>query len=320
MIRAKEINILSETEVPYGTDTGFGTYYELDLNNYGNLQDVNELIEDDDYIVGTAMYGDTYSKNGYVHRYTRNNYSVDKAGNVYSGNQGSSVGFMGYDSSMPGYKIKTFGKDVLALVFNVIGDIPQIDHWVRYTGDAYCIKSITAIQGRGNLSIKMNAKTLGTDVYTDYDVCTLPSDEYNQCTFLPDSHSLLYVSNINDVLVNEAYSLIGTQGQLELWIRNIFDRLAASGASPTAIINYIEDQMPYGGILFEPWRAFYRGSAGNYYVQAHPIISRTLNPITNKYDFYPTGFMGKQWIIPFASEEEYHAAVCTKAVSYFPYT
>ena len=84
MKTAKQINILSETEVPFEVGAGFGSDYNIDLNapsvfveSSHGMDDVREVFEDDNYIVGTAKHGDIYTKNGYTHRFARNNFVTD---------------------------------------------------------------------------------------------------------------------------------------------------------------------------------------------------------------------------------------------------
>lgn len=312
MITANQIIIHNETEIPYEVESSFASNYEADL-----CRDITELIEDDNYIVASAKYGDRYSKSGYVHQYSKNNFVIDKVGTHYSNEQG--VSHLGDTSDgLPGYTIHEFEREVLAMIFNVRGDT-SIDHWVRYTGDAFIIKKLFTTQGHRNLSIKMNAKKLTDDTYNDYDVCTFTQAsyyDYTKCAFDFSSHILTLVSNVNNPVSNEALGLVGTKSSLMSWIRTIFRSFKDSGASPNDIIDYIEAEMPYGGILFNPWETLLCSGGWNTaegaYVSESVVLSRDINPITNQWDFVPYSITAKQWIMPFNSEEEYHAVRCAK--------
>lgn len=340
MITANQINILDETEVPFNLESGYGSDYKIDLNkSTGGLKDITEIIEDESYIIGIAKNGDVYNKNSYTHRYTRNNFITAKTGNVYSETGGSSGRPIMYKNTVPGYQTVSFERDMLALVWNERATSSS-QYRPRYTGDAYCIKSITTSIITGSsydrAVITMNAKEIDDSSYIDYEMCTIENMERNRfdtCLFLPDSHTRINLSSgeINSVLTNEAHSIIFTDIGLAGWMSQLFISTADSGATVTKIRNYILNHMPYGAILIEPQYVFALkrknygdmvldwGQAGN---NRKFRISSILNPTyrnpSGKY-VLPGGDSSKQWIIPFSSEEEYHAAMCTKEAVTFPY-
>ena len=328
MINAKQINILSETEVPFDVESGFGSNYNIDLSPNGSMKDVTELIEDDNYIISTAKKGDVYTKNNVTHRYSRNDFVHDEIGSKYLRS------FSPIQSTqIPGYTTKTFERDVLALVWNTDNDVTTFRP--LYTGDAYCIKTLSISRGTyyGNdcYNVDMYAKSLTDNVYDNYNICIFtPMYQYNNsCIFDPNSHSLLYNESggYGYNHSSEANSIICDQTQLSTRIVDLFTHLSASGASYNNIRNYIYEQMPYGGIIIEPWSSFYVYTGGYYQSISdsnyNVVFSRTINPVQQSHYYgyrYPIGDGGKSWIIPFNSEEEYHAACCTKEVFTFsPY-
>lgn len=333
MINAKQINILSETEVPFGTDTGFGSNYNIDVLKTRYYKDVTELIEDDNYIISTATNGCEYAKNNRRYKFCRNNYATDEAGSKFFQTLDPLYSAYDYTSDkIPGYVSKTFDRDILALVWNADSD-PTVLRPL-YTGDAYCIKTLSISRGTyyGNdcFSVDMYAKSLIGNAYSNYNICVITRIFQNNtsCVFLPNGLSTLYFDDgaYGGTKSNEAKSVICNKYQLISRISSLFLRLPESGASDTDIINYITDQMPYGGIIIEPWTSLYvyDGSTYNNITVGtfHFTFSQTINPIPRHpvYPNYPTGDGAKSWIIPFNSEEEYHAACCAKKVFTFsPY-
>lgn len=341
MISAKQINILSETEVPFEVGAGFGSDYNIDLNapslyveSSHGMDDIKEVFEDDEYIVANAKYGDIYTKNGYTHRFTRNNFVTDNIGNIYTGESESLYNMT--TARMPGYMSLTFERDMLALVWNDYRE-SEIEDPIYYTGDAYCIKSISSVtkpssyQGYLDITWYMNAKEINNSIYSNYEMCYHYgiSTSYDAYAFIPCSHSRIDTGGDGTLnpYNNEADSVICTQLGLISWIRNLFIHIGDTGSSSAKIINYISENMPYGGIISEPRRMFAirLGQSGwdSWSLRPPRHLSSILNPYyewENLRRIPPDGNAGKQWIIPFNSEEEYHAACCTKEVATFPYT
>lgn len=337
MKTAKQINILSETEVPFEVGSGFGSDYNIDLNNPSlyiesshGMDDVTEVFEDDNYIVSTAKYGDKYTKSGYTHNFTRNNFVTDEMGNIYTGESTSLDNNM-TTAEMPGYMPITFKRDMLALVWNNKSPT-SMDWYTRYTGDAYCIKSISAVMepnpssGYSDITWYMNAKEISDDTYSNYEMGYMYSVDRTRdfYSFTPTSHSRVNVGGFLDMYNNEADSVICSQSELINWINTMFSRIGDTGATSTKIINYITNNMPYGGIITETRRTFLlrygTGGWDVWTIKGFDRFSDYLNPTKGSYHTTPAdGNAGKQWIIPFNSEEEYHAAWCAKQVTTFPY-
>lgn len=334
MIHAKQINILSETEVPFEVGAGYGSNYNIDLHtsliyadSSNGLHDIKEQFEDDNYIVGAAKNGETYTKSGETHKFARNNFVTNQIGNMYTGEY-SSFDYGESTNAMPGYYPVSFKKDMLALQWN--DRSPSLDEYqARYTGNAYCIKSISAVAtaqpsrpGYFDITWYMYAKEIADSEYQYQEMChhySLSEDSVGAWAFVPTSHTLFSTDGtaILDEHINEAHSVILSQSNLLTWVRLLFTYIGETGATSTKIMNYIEENIPYGAVLASPSRNFALRWKGGDVWQLHDVdyISNVLNPIKTYYhNLPPHSNIGKSWIIPFDSEDEFNAACCTKTV------
>lgn len=329
MIKVKKINILEEIEVPYSCDTGFGSDYDAGYHNMedSDIVDIKELVYDDNYILGEAVYGDQYDGTAtrFDYSYSRNAYITNGIASKY--NSQEHEWNPSRNSLAPGYCNIVFEKDMLALVGNKVANDAN---GVSFTGDAYCIKSIHTLNDN-NRRITMVARSLMESDYQSYHLGTIMNTEfafnYEYPVFFHSGKSGEHYTVTEAAWYDMAQSNILTWVELRSHILSFF----SDGAIAENIINYINENMQYGGIVLNPFLSFYYKDS--VYQTLQPLrrfdndptndrttpylqLSSVLNPETYGvyYYYYPRGRKALQWIIPFTSNEEAQAAFCAREV------